>query len=212
MKSSFLLIVLLMASTCTALAQYVLPDDPTLHPQRPQMQDGRASSVNVPPTYTEYKITEGDGYLVYKKDTIRGIVTLSKEAVSLEKKIDPKHNFLCTFKLKDLDLKTVVMYNEDNKALCLTRVTKEDKKMMRLIHEGKLNIYDGRLDYIYKPGDIDKNLIKISYDNVVEDLSSFLTENTKRDLILFVNDIYGLKLNAKAMSWQELLVKVDMLD
>jgi len=83
---------------------------------------------------------------------------------------------------------------------------------MRVIHEGKLNIYDDRVQYIYKPSDIDKNLIMVSYDGVVDDLSSFFTENTKRDLIGYVNDIYGLHLNPKKLTWQELLVKVDMLD
>ncbi len=211
MKNKILLFAVILLGAFSANAQYYSPGELGMYDGRGQRYDGRSTSAS-PFSDVEYKITEGDGYLVYKKDTIWGVVTLSKEAVSLEKKLDQKHNFLCSYNLKDLNLKTVVMYNSDNKALCLTRVTKNDKKMMRLIHEGKLNIYDGRTDYVYTPGDIDKNLIKISYDNVVEDLSSFLTENTKRDLILFVNDIYGTKLDAKTISWRDLLVKVDLLD
>ncbi len=159
------------------------------------------------------QVRQGGGYIVYRNDTIWGEVFINQHEVTLEKRMDNKHNFIVTHKLNDLKLKTVMMYNNsDKKQLCLTRVKKDDKKMMRVIHEGKLNIYDGRIDYIYKPEDIDKNLIVIAYDKVVDDLSSFLTENTKRDLIGYINDIYGLKINPREITWKGLLVKLDMLD
>ena len=153
-----------------------------------------------------------DGYLVYKRDTLRGLVTLSANSVLLERPIDADRSIYYVFHFNNTDLRTIMMYNTDKKPLCVTRVSEKDKRMLRLVHEGKLNIYDDRIAYIYEPKDIDKNYIIISSADGVEDLSSFLTENTKRDLIIFVNDIYGLNIDPKSISWLDLLARVDMLD
>ena len=153
-----------------------------------------------------------DGYVVYKNDTLRGLIVLTDAEVQVEQPIDEQYSTFYLFHLKNTDLKTIMMYNTDKKPLCLSRVTPKDKRMLRVVHSGKLNIYDDRIAFVYAPSDIDKNYIIISYDGVVDDLSSFLTENTKRDLIGYVNDVYGIKIDPKTINWQELLTKVDMLD
>ncbi len=153
-----------------------------------------------------------DGYIVYNRDTIKGFIELFDKDVLLEQPLDKTYSRFYNIKLKNTSLRTIMMYNTDKKPFCLTRVRPGDKRMMRLVHEGKLNIYDDRTKFIYDPADIDKNLIVIAYDDVVDDLGSFLTGNTKRDLIGYVNDIYGMKIDPKTITWKELLVKVDMLD
>ena len=155
-----------------------------------------------------------DGYIVYKSDTMKGLIMMySKFEILFQKVINEDYSYYYKFNKANTDLQTIMMYNgKDKKPVCFTRIKKRDKKLMRVIHDGKLSIYDDRVGYIYDPKDIDKNLIVIAYNDTVEDLSSFFTENTKRDLIVFVNDIYGLKIDPKTITWKELLVKVDMLD
>ena len=153
-----------------------------------------------------------EGFVVYRGDTLHGLIILTVNEVMVEQPVGDELSNYHTFKLKNTDLETIMMYNFDKKPLCITRVSRNDKRMLRLVHCGKLNIYDDRIAYIYEPKDIDKNYIIISSEGVVDDLSSFLTENTKRDLIGYVNDIYGLKIEPKTISWQDLLKKVDMLD
>lgn len=153
-----------------------------------------------------------DGYVVYNRDTLRGFIFVSKDEVNLEHPISNELSKYYNFQLRDRSLSFITMYNHDKKPLCLTRVRPNDRNMMRLVHEGKINIYDDRINYIYDPEDIDKNMIMISYDGIVEDLSSFLTETTKRDLIDFINDVYSLKLDPKTLTWKELLIKIDKLD
>lgn len=201
MKRYILLLVVFLTVSACCLAQINV------------IQSTRVPGTNGMWVEKGVPVRVGNGYIVYKHDTVRGEVYLTAHDVTVEKPLDRKHSFVCCFRLNDLKLKTVMMYNAaDKKPLCLTRVKQNDKKMLRLVHEGRLNIYDGRIDYIYAPSDIDKNYLVIAYDDVVDDLSSFLTENTKRDLIGYVNDIYGLNINPRSITWKELLAQVDMLD
>jgi hypothetical protein len=153
-----------------------------------------------------------DGYLVYNNDTIRGFVMLYRRHVLIEQPLDAEYSYFHDFKLTDRALKSIVMYNAEKKPVRLTRLNENERRMLRVVHEGRLNIYDGRVGFVYRPRDIDKNLLVISYDGIIDDLSSFLTETTKSDLILYINDIYGMKLNPRKISWRELLLVVDQLD
>lgn len=153
-----------------------------------------------------------DGYVVYNKDTMHGLIMLYRRELVVEQPIDADYSYFYRFKMKDTALKTVVMYNEDKKPVCLTRVHDKSNRLLRLVHEGKLNIYDGRIGFVYRPKDIDKYLLVVSYDGITDDLSSFLTETTKSDLIMYINDIYGTRFVAKQISWQQLLLEIDRLD
>ncbi len=154
-----------------------------------------------------------DGYIVYRNDTIHGLIMLYKFELWFQVPINDDYSYFFTYSLKDPSLRTIMMYNNaDKKPLCFTRLKDNDKRLMRVLHEGKLNIYDDRIGYIYKPQDIDKNLIVVEYEGVIDDLSSFFTESTKRDLIGYINDAYGIKLIPKDISWEQLLVKIDQLD
>lgn len=153
-----------------------------------------------------------DGVVVYEDDTLTGNLWIYQKVVQLESPINDTFSYYYNFKFKDLKLKSVIAYNKDKKALTLARVAPTDKYMMRVVHEGKLNIYDDRINYIYAPKDVDRGVITISYDGIVEHLGSFLAANTKRDLIIFVNDIYQLHIDPTTLTWPELLVKIDQLD
>jgi len=153
-----------------------------------------------------------DGYVVYNKDTMHGLIMLYRKELVMEQPIDADYSYFYKFKMKDTALKTVVMYNEDKKPVCLTRAHDKSNRLLRLVHEGKLNIYDGRIGFVYRPKDIDKYLLVVSYDGITDDLSSFLTETTKSDLIMYINDIYGTHFVPKQISWRQLLLEIDRLD
>ena len=67
-------------------------------------------------------------------------------------------------------------------------------------------------DKIYKPNQVDKNLIVVAYNGHVKELGSFFTANTKRKVVGYVNNAYNLDINPKEISWQDLLMEVDKLD
>ena len=153
-----------------------------------------------------------DGYVVYNRDTIKGSLLMYNREVQIEVPINETYSYFYSFKMRDTCLKSIQMFNKDNKPLIMARVAPGDKRMMRLVHEGKLTIFDGRRKFIYKPRDVDRGIMVVCYDNVVDDLGTFLAANTKRDLIMYINDIYGLNINPKTISWQQLLRKIDELD
>jgi hypothetical protein len=153
-----------------------------------------------------------DGYLVYNNDTLHGLITLYKKEVWLEQPVNGDVSYFYTYKMKDKSLKTIVLYNEEKKPVCFTRIPEKANRFLRVVHEGKLNIYDGRFGFVYRPKDIDKYLLVVSYNGIVDDLSSFLTETTKSDLIMYINDTYGLHYDARKITWKQLLIEIDKLD
>ena len=157
-------------------------------------------------------VNRATGYVVYNSDTIRGIISFTKFDVFIEQPINKEFSYYYQFNTRNLHLKAVTTYNVDNKPLCLVRVSAKGHKLYRLVHEGKLNIFDDRFSYIYDPGQIDKNLIVIAYKGHVKELGSFFTANTKRNLIDHVNDVYGLDLDPRNISWKELLLTLDGLE
>ncbi len=154
---------------------------------------------------------KANGYIVYKGDTIKGLIMMGLDGVYLDHIQNNGSGKFYDVKFKDRGLKTIMMYNADNKPLCLTRVKESDKKLMRLLHEGKLTVYDDRIGYVYTPDDIDPFLVVVSYNGEVETLGSFSKGETRKDLIAYINDVYGLKIDYKT-KWSELMLTMDGLD
>lgn len=157
-------------------------------------------------------VNRAPGYVVYNSDTIRGVISFTKFDVFIEQPINKEFSYYYQFNTRNLHLKAVTTYNVDNKPLYLVRVSPRSHKLFRLVHEGKLSIYDDRFSYIYDPGQVDKNLIVITYKGHVKELGSFFTTSTKRNLIDHVNDVYGLDLEPWNISWKELLLTLDGLE
>lgn len=152
-----------------------------------------------------------DGYVVFFNDTLSGAVTVDKRAISLET-IDSGRNYDYRFHQKDQGLQYVTVYNEDDKQLNLVRLKEEPKKLLRVIHTGKLNIYDSRRGFIYKPADIDVKTLTVSYNGEVASLHSNSVNDTKEWLTQYVNQAYGLNLDPNKFNWTELLIYIDKLD
>ncbi len=151
-----------------------------------------------------------EGYVVYAQDTLRGHITFNKKAIYLQK-TDSGTNYDYKFKPGQSMLTAVWVVNEDNKQLDLVRLKEKPKKLWRLIHEGKLNLYDRRRDFIYQTEDIDiNNLLAVSNGNEI-DLSS-TTDEAKESLTALINTTYGTNLDATRITWKELLIYIDKLD
>lgn len=157
------------------------------------------------------RYSDAQGYIVYKGDTLKGSILLSKTELFFEHHLYGGKSSYYVIKLRNPELRTIMMYNYDKKPLCMTRINPNDRKMHRLIHEGKLNIYDDWIKFIYDPADIDPFFIIVSYNGEVQELGSFASEGTRHDLIGYINDIYGLSI-PKTTRWSSLLRTIDDLD
>ena len=152
-----------------------------------------------------------DGYAVYEHDTIQGRVTLTPRMVLVAAK-DSSNNYNYRFKLKKEGLESVTLYNNDNKELSLIRLQDEPKKLWRVVHEGKLNLYDDRRGFIYSPDDIDRHSLKVVWNGSAASLGYHSETDTKERLTQYVNKAYGLNLKPSDFTWKELLIYIDKLD
>ena len=197
----------LVALSCTVMAQAVAAPGRSARQHR-----GIGKRDNYEEFRTPASVNRAPGYVVYNDDTIRGIISFNKFEIYIEQPINQEYSYYYHFMQNNLHLKTLVVYNIDKKQLCLTRVKHSSTRLMRLIHEGRLSIYDDRLSYVYDPTQVDRNLIVVSYNGHVKELGSFFAAGTKRKVVNYVNNAYNLHLNPKDISWQDLLVKVDGLE
>lgn len=152
-----------------------------------------------------------DGYVVYAHDTISGAVTIKNNTIAVET-ADTARGYDYRFKIKKQQLQCVTVYNDDNKQVNLVRLKDEPKKLWRIIHEGKLNIYDERHDFIYRPEDIDPKTLIVVYNGELVHIHARSMEATKQRLTSFVNKAYGSDLDPNKYSWKALLVYIDKLD
>jgi hypothetical protein len=156
-------------------------------------------------------MTNMDGFVVFEYDTLRGNISLKNSAVFLET-ADSAHNYDYKLKMKDHGLTYVAIYNDDNKELNLVRLKQDNKKLWRIVHEGKLNVYDERRGFIYSPEDVDMGTLMVVYNGEMTRLSGKSKETIKQRLTAFVNKAYDSDLDPKKFTWNELLLYVDKLD
>ena len=156
---------------------------------------------------------EMQGFVVYERDTIQGIVTMEKNKVEVQN-VDSGKHYDYSFKTKKAGLTYITLYESDssNNQLNLVRLPGDKKNLWRVIHEGKLNIYDKRRGFIYSPDDVDMKTIKVVYNGQSEALYAHSVSDAKRKLTEYVNTAYNSHLDPKNFTWKELLVYIDKLD
>ncbi len=207
MKNVYLIITALILFTSTVKGQSIHPDTIWVG----KSVTGKQLNSNVgerPSTYIDWY----DGYMVYNGDTMKGYFQTSKFDILFQKPINDHYAYYFVYQKNDPILNALAFYNyKDKKPLYLKKL-ENPRKLFRVIHQGKLNIYDDRPFFIYKTHDIDKNNIVVEYNGEIDHITSFLPVFTKSDLIGYINEIYGLHLVPKELSWQELLIKIDELD
>jgi len=161
------------------------------------------------PNYNE--VEEMKGYAVYENDTLKGAITIKGRTVSV-KTADGQRDYDYTFRPNKKGLQYVEGYNNDSVELNLVRLKENDKKLWRVIHTGKLNVYDGGTGFIYRPEDVDASTILVVYNGEEISLHSHNRDVTKQRLTAFINKAYGTDVNPNNMSWKSLLIYLDKKD
>lgn len=174
---------------------------------------GFGSSRPADDYYYDNEITDDslEGYVVYAHDTLSGVVTIGSSAVFLET-ADSVQNYDYKFRMRKKELEYVVAFNADNKQVKMVRLPMNKNTMWRVVHEGKLNLYDDGKGLIYQPEDIDKLGLMARYNGKMTKLSGISQVKAKEQLIKCVNEAYGINLDPRSTSWNGLLIYLDKLD
>jgi hypothetical protein len=165
---------------------------------------------DVPTVRTVVKYISLDGYIVYKSDTVPGIITFDEHTIAVEPSKKEHSIYAKNYFYKDALLRGIVVFN-GSKEMHLTRFDGDDKKLWRVIHTGKLTVYDDQFSLL-TINNVNKANIKVAYNGQVKTPHSILGNDTKKQLTECVNQAYGLSLNSKDYSWKELLKYIDQLD
>jgi len=149
------------------------------------------------------------GYVVYNSDTLEGTITLNNRSVAVkpaDTSIPP-----ATFQYADKDLQFIEVFSNELGPLVLTRANENDKELLRVVHSGKLTIYDDR--YSFQPAlNIDEAHARIASGKKPEPLCSIVCIDPKRSLIKAVNNTYNLKLHPQDFTLPELIYYINRLD
>ncbi|HXS38080.1 MAG TPA: hypothetical protein VN721_15360 [Flavipsychrobacter sp.] len=146
------------------------------------------------------------GYIVYGNDTLSGKVALVETSIYLK---DNNVDSVYKFRISDYNLHTVKVFN-DSEELTLVRLRKNDKDLVRVVHQGKVTIYDDYFDFLSKPADVDINGIELTYAGHLD--TFFWTLNVKKKFVSYLNQAYGLSLDYKKYKWKDIWAYVDKLD
>ncbi len=154
--------------------------------------------------------TSLDGYVVNGADTLSGIVTMTEKAIYLEQPIDDKRETGYMFLYDDNNVKTVAVF-EGSSSLYLGRPGGTGK-LSRVIHDGKLAVYDDNQYRFLTLGNVHKTKLLAVYNGQVKSPKSFVAADGKQLLIESINAAYGQQLDAKDFTWSQLLSYLDKLD
>jgi hypothetical protein len=138
-----------------------------------------------------------DGYIVYKKDTMPGIVTFTNREVQLENTNPKDRHRAYGAQLSDPFLKEIVLYRGPEE-LHMSRATAKEKRLWRVLHTGKLNIYDKQYKFITAKN-IDIRSLRIKYGAL-----RMQKIRSKTQFVHALNRTYKLRLNADKYDWKEL--------
>ncbi len=157
------------------------------------------------PGVTKTESVTLDGYLVYDRDTMSGIITMEKDRALLEQPHNAHNESVYTAKFDDRYLRAITLF-EGNRELYLVRLSASDKHLWRLVHSGRINVYDDRSTFP-TVNNIDKANLRISYAG-----DGVKTISGKAQLVDYINKVYSLHLTAKDYSWKQLFGLIDTLD
>jgi hypothetical protein len=152
-----------------------------------------------------------EGYVVYARDTISGAISLRTNTVFLATK-DSSGSYDYKFRIGNKELEYVTAFNSEDKQVKLVRLDQNKRKLWRVVHEGKLNLYDDAHGFIYRPEDIDKMSLVAEFNGTTKTMRSFYGVKSKDQLTEYVNEAYGLHLDPKNFTWNQLLIYLDKLD
>lgn len=150
------------------------------------------------------------GYIVYSGDTLRGYLLFDEHSLKYQSIKDSSTNDFTVYKYNDLNLTAAVTNNKVGSWLYWIRVEPTSKRMYRLIHSGKLTVYDDKLEFINNPKDISTSYLVIKYNNTVDKLTNILTN--RQEFVDYVNQVYHTKWVPQNMEWTDMWMQLDGMD
>ena len=179
-------------------------------PSKPPSQPGHAYVITTT-TYTNSGTALTNvhkGYVVYNKDTSTGYLHMSHDTLFMSAAEAPSVN-MKVFTTADTLLQTFMIYNPDNNGnLRITRVKEYGNSFYRVLHSGKINLYDNVYTF---PSTINIEIPKMKIVIEGSACESFFSLDPKKHLIKLINKTYGLKLNTQ-LSNDEVLGHITNLD
>jgi len=142
------------------------------------------------------------GYVVYRKDTVQGSLSFKGGHVWIE---NGMYNIGNKYKLRDSHLHAIVLTNSAGETMHLKKFEKNTARYYRLVHKGKLTLYDRHFVFSLRPEDIDLENMRVSYNGEVWELNEFWAIGAKKKLVDVVNEVYGTNLEAKDYSKKQLI-------
>jgi hypothetical protein len=143
-----------------------------------------------------------DGYIVYNGDTLTGDIDLVKGLLVLNN--NKAGTAFGNYMLGD-SLLTGIMLRNDEAFLLMERFPGADKNFYRLVHSGRLNLYDHNLSFKYDAKNVDLSEMRVAYDGKVQEMNTFWTTFPKNRLVYFVNTVYGTNLEPAKYDKRSLL-------
>jgi hypothetical protein len=194
MKNTFLILLLLLASTiCHAEKRERRSRQP--HPPKNQTRTnfiGYHIVIVTPGSETEESLQEHDGYVVYAADTVRGNFKFSNDTIS----VTAKNGKCSVFLWDDSLLRSFLLYSKWSTAeIFVTRVPEYDNSLMRLVHQGRLNMYDE--NFLFP---LDEN-IQLSDLKLVANgrpYSHKVALDPRKSIIKMINKVYNENLKPEA--------------
>lgn len=145
-----------------------------------------------------------DGYLVYGQDTLYGIVTITKNEVGIEHQSIADGIRNSSYDLTDKNLRAITVF-KGMRELNLVRVLHQDKHLSRVVHAGKLSIYDRKFSFLTATN-ISRHL------RIVPSGGSIVHTNDKQELLALVNSAYGISAGAAEMETDKLFTIINRLN
>ncbi|MES2704156.1 MAG: hypothetical protein V4649_16060 [Bacteroidota bacterium] len=140
------------------------------------------------------------GYMIYKGDKLEGNVILTRSAV-LVKGSDGN---VQGAKTDDLNVEEIAFFKKSEQ-LVIKRHAEDKSQLWRVIHSGKLGVYDDKYEFVAFDN-INTDHLRITYNGTFADISS------KEQLVAAINAAYGRDIQAGDYSWAQLLGLLDTLD
>ncbi len=137
-----------------------------------------------------------DGYIVYNSDTIPGIVTITQNQVSLDTKEYGNRKIFYQADLKNPKLTAITVF-KGPKELHLVRLFTNDKHLYRMVHKGKLMLYDRSYNFLTTEN-INNSLLAVREKGIQK-------IKGKIELAKTVNETYGLQIDVSKTSKKELI-------
>ena len=181
---------------------YYLSDD-----RRTRLVDDRLEIQRTIEHPTSVLFRTFDGYVVYGHDTLTGMVTMDKKSVFFKPYTYANHS-IGNYQLNDPSLLKIGVFYAST-SLYFERIPGHDK-LMRVIHSGKLSIYDGKFDFL-ATRNINRSTIVVTTS--AETAAVSLSGNSpKQELVDKMNSVYGLSISSQDYNWSQLLSFIDKLN